>query len=111
MKAGNGAQYGPVDNATLGRWFSEGRVGADYQIRIGEYGHWQPASAFESVATGSLNMPSSGVNPYAAGPSTFTPGVATTRNFPKADQGGLVLAMGILAWIGGCQSSVSSLGS
>ena len=101
MKASNGAEYGPADAATLNRWFNEGRVGADYMIRIGTHGHWQPKAAFQSVVSAPLTMPATGVNPYAA-QSTFTPGVATSRTYPKADQSGLVLAMGILAWIGGC---------
>lgn len=101
MRASNGVEYGPVDEATLNRWFNEGRVGADYQIRIGSHGHWQPQAAFQSVVSTPLSMPAIGVNPYAA-QSTFTPGVATSRTYPKADQSGLVLAMGILAWIGGC---------
>ena len=110
MKASNGAEYGPADATTLNRWFNEGRVGAGYQIRIGASGHWQPAAAFQSVVSTPLVMPAIGVNPYAA-PSTFTPGVATARSYPKADQGGLVLAMGILSWIGFCPIFALSLGS
>ncbi len=101
MKASNGAEYGPADSATLARWFTEGRVGADYQVRIGQHGHWQPAQAFQSLPSAQTPMPESGINPYAA-QSTFSVGVATGRIYPKADQGGLVLAMGILAWIGVC---------
>ncbi len=48
-----------------------------------------------------MGMPESGANPYAT-PSNFTPGMASGRVYPKSDQSGLVLAMGILAWIGGC---------
>ncbi len=76
-------------------------MGADYQIRIGTHGHWQPAAPFQSVVNAPLAMPSSGVNPFAA-QSAFTPGLATSRSYPKADQSGLVLAMGILAWVGAC---------
>ena len=103
MRAGNGAVYGPADQAMLSRWFSEGRVGADYQIRIGDQGHWQPASVFQSAVNSPTptSMPATGVNPFAA-PSAFTPGIATARTYEKGDQSGLVLAMGILAWIGGC---------
>lgn len=102
MKAGNGAEYGPADAATLGRWFTEGRVGPDYQIRIGQFGHWQPAAAFQSMVTGQMTMPETGANPYATQSTNFAPGIATNRTYPKADQSGLVLAMGILSWVGGC---------
>lgn len=101
MKAGNGTEYGPVDGETLARWFAEGRVGPDYQIRIGPYGHWQPAAPFQAIVTGMSNAPETGANPYAV-PSSFTPGVAQSRVYPKSDQSGLVLAMGILSWIGSC---------
>lgn len=101
MRASNGAEYGPADAAMLSRWFTEGRIGPDYQIRIGQYGHWQPAAAFQSLVTGQGSATDSNVNPYATS-STFTPGVATHRTYPKADQSGLVLAMGILSWVGGC---------
>ena len=95
MKAANGQEYGPVDSATLGRWFSEGRVGAGYMIRTGEYGTWQPASDFQTAS-----VPNSS-NPFAAYPTGA--GLPTQqRQYPKADQSGLVLAMGILAWIGFC---------
>lgn len=95
MKAANGQEYGPVDSATLGRWFGEGRVGAGYLIRTGEYGTWQPASDFQTAT-----IPSS-ANPYAAYP-TATGLPTQQRQFPKSDQSGLVLAMGILSWIGFC---------
>ncbi len=100
MKASNGTEYGPVDSATIARWFSEGRVGQGYYIRVGEQGAWQPADIFHR----SLNKstPSSqAANPFAAS-STYAPAVATGRVYPKSDQSVLVLAMGILAWVGGC---------
>ncbi len=100
MKAANGTEYGPVDASTLARWFAEGRVGQDYMIRFGE-GLWQPAPAFQSIVSGPLTMSSSGHNPFAAH-SAFTAGTTTARTYPKADQSGLVLAMGILSWVGFC---------
>jgi phage FluMu protein Com len=91
MKAPDGREYGPADNATLARWFSEGRVGPGYQIRAGESGHWQPASSFQAPVSGGS------VNPYATYPAAT--GMGVTRQYPKSDQSGLVLAMGILSWI------------
>ena len=95
MKAANGQEYGPVDSATLGRWFAEGRVGAGYMIRTGEYGTWQPAADFQTAS-----IPGS-TNPFAAYP-TATGLPIQQRQYPKSDQSGLVLAMGILSWIGFC---------
>ena len=95
MKAANGQEYGPADSATLGRWFAEGRVGAGYMIRTGEYGTWQPASDFQTAS-----LPSS-TNPFAAFP-TGSGLPHQQRQYPKSDQSGLVLAMGILSWIGFC---------
>lgn len=92
MKATDGKEYGPVDSANLARWFSEGRVGPGYQIRAGESGPWQPAATFQApVSVGGTN------NPYAGYSTGAMPN--QTRQYPKADQSGVVLAMGILSWI------------
>ena len=96
MKTAEGDDYGPVDRASLNRWFSEGRVGPGYQIRQGENGPWQPADVFK---------PQSG-NPYSASAPQPTAAAAPTapystnpRAFAKPDPSGLVLTMGILAWV------------
>jgi hypothetical protein len=83
-------QYGPVDRETLTRWYNEGRIAPEYKIREGEYGAWQPSEVFRPT-----------VNPYAALPiesqqASFGPRI---QNYPKADQSGIVLAMGILSWL------------
>lgn len=95
MKTTNGHEYGPVDRATLNRWFDEGRVGAGYEIRAGEYGNWQPAHVFQPGSVG-RNIGGS-TNPFAPYPTTG--GAPLGRQYPKQDQSGLVLAMGILSWI------------
>lgn len=91
MKTTNGHEYGPVDQATLTRWFSEGRVGPGYEIRAGEFGSWQPAHIFQPQAI------SGSTNPFAPYPSGGS--MAMGRQYPKTDQSGLILAMGILSWI------------
>ncbi len=109
MLASNQMQYGPVDRETLSRWFSEGRVGPDYRIRQGDQGDWLPADQFRPsagpmlgaapvFATGNpyAESPSS-ANPYATAPYGPQPGMP--RGYPKADQSGIVLAMGILSWL------------
>jgi hypothetical protein len=95
MRAANGQEYGPVDSATLGRWFAEGRVGPGYMIRAGESGVWQPASDFQTASVPNTT------NPFAAYP-TASGMPLQTRRYPKSDQSGLVLAMGILSWLGFC---------
>jgi hypothetical protein len=90
MKAGDGSEYGPVDRGTLDRWFQEGRIAANYQVREGETGQWQQASVFQMQASAN---PYASSNPYAASPS---PAAAAPAVYPKADQSGLILAMGIL---------------
>ncbi len=101
MRSTEGAEYGPVDGATLNRWFNEGRVGPGYLMRQLETGMWQPADVFNPNAQragipNSPNSPSS-ANPFAAAPVSS---VAPTyrQMYPKPDQSGLVLAFGILAW-------------
>ncbi|MCC6508433.1 MAG: hypothetical protein IT423_04955 [Pirellulaceae bacterium] len=103
MRAPNGVEYGPADSDTLARWFREGRVGPDYQIKLGELGPWQPAVVYQP-AQGPGGMPNavnlgSAANPYAS-TAALAASAAGPRGYPKADQSGLVLAMGILSWIG-----------
>lgn len=92
MKTTNGHEYGPVDRVTLNRWFSEGRIGAGYEIRVGDFGSWQPAHLLQP------GSPGGSTNPFAPYPTTSTTG-PLGRQYPKPDQSGLILAMGILAWI------------
>jgi hypothetical protein len=94
MKTSNGQEYGPVDRGTLHRWFGEGRIGAGYEIRAGEFGTWQPAHMFQPSGA---SPAATSTNPFAAYP-TSGPAAPLGRQYPKADQSGLVLAMGILSW-------------
>lgn len=98
MRSTEGAEYGPVDRATLNRWFSEGRVGPGYLIRQAETGMWQGAEIFQPVAQpAGIPFASTASNPYAA---TASSSAAPTfgHMYPKADQSALVLAFGILSW-------------
>lgn len=92
MRASDGTEYGPVDRTNLNRWFSEGRVGAGYQIRQGQNGAWQPAAAFQPQLNPYADHPSGG-NPYA--PSA----AQSYSQYRKSDPSGLVLTMGILSWV------------
>lgn len=102
MRAADGNIYGPVDRPTLDRWFREGRVGAGYQIRVGEYGSWTSPDAFRPLASGTqstLGHPASGgsSNPYAP-TKPYAPG-GQIRTYPKADQSVLIIVMAILGFI------------
>lgn len=100
MRATDGVEYGPADSATLSRWFAEGRVGPSYQIRAGEQGIWQPAATFRRPGSPNLDT-SAPNNPFAAQSTSGSP-LSSGQTYPKVDQSGLVLAMGILTWIGFC---------
>lgn len=98
MRSTEGVEYGPVDRATLDRWFAEGRVGPGYMIRQSELGMWQAAE---------ISKPGGSPNPYAAhGSSNPYAAVAMTSAasgyvplYAKSDQSALVLAFGILSWL------------
>lgn len=95
MRAVDGSEYGPVDQATLDRWFREGRIGPGYQLRLSQYGNWQPADDFRP------SMPHRSDNPFAEATSSSNPyqAIDSTTNqpyYPKGDQGVIILIMGIL---------------
>jgi hypothetical protein len=102
MRAVDGNEYGPVDQATLQRWFREGRVGPGYQIRLSEFGNWQAAELFRpslphasTSAGGNFAGGNSGAdaNPY----SPVQPDLGMYR-YPKADPGVKILILGILGF-------------
>ncbi len=95
MLAVDGSEYGPVDRATLDRWFMEGRVGPGYQLRQNKFANWQPANSFRSAAG------AAGHNPYtdqaqANNPYQTSNAGAGSPHYPQGNQGGVVLVMGVL---------------
>ncbi len=97
MLAVDGTEYGPVDRATLDRWFLEGRVGPGYQLRQTKYANWQPANNFRPAAAGAAQ------NPYAAqsqanNPYQPTSSAAGIPHYPQGNQGGIILVMGVLGF-------------
>ncbi len=93
MQAADGQLYGPVDRPTLDRWFAEGRVADNYMIRQGESGTFLPSGNFRPVAA------SSSSNPFASAAATGTGTYAPAATYPKPDQSGLILAMGIMSFL------------
>lgn len=97
MRTVEGTEYGPVDAATLQRWFHEGRVGPGYQIRQSEFANWQTAELFRpSTSPGSGPVGGAPVNPYSP---ANDPATGMFR-YPKSDQSVLILVMGILGFAG-----------
>ncbi len=94
MRAVDGNEYGPVDRPTLDRWFREGRVGPGYQIRQSEFSNWQSSDVFRpKLQTGGTPD-----NPNASNHSPVDTAAGMYR-YPKADQGVLILVMGILGFV------------
>ncbi len=96
MRTVEGAEYGPVDRQKLTEWFEEGRIGQDYQVRQGANGVWQAAEVFRPKSN----------NPFAVDPASSQQSAAASygaaysnSSFRKPDPSGLVLSMGILAWL------------
>ncbi len=94
MRAVDGNEYGPVDQATLDRWFREGRVGPGYQIRQSEFGNWQSSDIFrpklqaaDTQGTGYSNNPYSPVDTSAG-----------MYRYPKTDKSVQILVLGILGF-------------
>jgi hypothetical protein len=114
MQTKAGDLYGPVERAKLNRWFSEGRIGPGYQIRVGEAGLWQSADLFRpqtqvgdqatwadagpNQRSGTAEQFRAG-NPYAEKAYQPTTHPTSMARFQKGDPSGLVLTMGILAWV------------
>ncbi len=94
MRTADGAEYGPVDRATLDRWFGEGRVGPGYMLRQSEHGNWQSAEVFRPRSPHAT----SNRNPFADNPSQAPAASAGMYRYPKPDQGGLILAFGIIGF-------------
>lgn len=94
MKAADDQVYGPVDRAGLDRWFAEGRVADNYTIRQGESGTFLASSNFRPIPAGASNS-----NPFASAAAAATTHSQASVSYPKSDQSGLILAMGIMSFI------------
>lgn len=103
MRGADGIEYGPADRAKLNRWFAEGRVGADYQIKHNANGIWQSAQIFRPSSTGPAQSsnPFAASNPFAETQSPYAApqSTQTAAGFQKSDPSTLVLTMGIVAWL------------
>lgn len=96
MRTAEGVQYGPVDRATLDRWFAEGRIGPGYLLRQSEVENWQAAETFRP----NRPTPNAGANPFAYTPGQAPVAAGGMYHYPKPDQSGIVLALGIIGILG-----------
>jgi hypothetical protein len=107
MQTPEGRVYGPVSRSQLDQWVREGRVDEDCQLRLGEQSPWQWASQVYGIL-GYAAAPEVGPgNPFAGGQMVRPdegPGRRATQQtgYVQPHRGGLVLALGILAWAISC---------
>lgn len=115
MKTPEGRIYGPVRKSELDRWVSEGRVSNDCELRDGDSASWTAAESVYAVLAPGAGAAQRRGNPFAPAPfysSNLTPpgdAVAVPAGPGEARQqylaphrGGLVLALGILAFVVAC---------
>ena len=107
MKTPEGRSYGPVARSELDRWVSEGRVSHDCELRE-EGGGWTPADRTYPVLSSTVAAPRAHGNPFAPAPfyarAAPAPGGGANGRpvFQRPHRGGLILALGILAFIVAC---------
>ncbi|MBW3595810.1 MAG: hypothetical protein KY475_00890 [Planctomycetes bacterium] len=107
LKTPEGRTYGPVARSELDRWVSEGRVSHDCELR--EEGQpWARAERMYPVLTPGMSGPPSRGNPFAPAPfyARAAPAPGSGENgrpvYLKPHRGGLILALGILAFVVAC---------
>jgi hypothetical protein len=112
MKTPEGRTYGPVTKSIVDRWVSEGRVSHDCELRDASDHPWESAAHKYAVLRPGAGIVTARGNPFApspfyksaAAPSPSLNGDAVQQrsSFFAAHRGGLVLALGILAFIVTC---------
>lgn len=105
MKIPEGRIYGPVAKAELDRWVSEGRVSHDCELRREEDLSWKSADEIYAVLRPGLAGVTPRGNPFAES-ATLLRAPLAARDGPSSylapHRGGLVLALGILAFLVAC---------
>ncbi len=93
LQTPEGQTYGPVAQAEMDRWTSEGRVSADCLIRDSDTAPWR--SAAEVYPT--LAIVSPAVSPFAAQPTA-----AASTVYVEPHRAGVVFVLGLLSWVISC---------
>jgi hypothetical protein len=99
LRASDQTIYGPCDRATLEKWISEGRVGINYELRVGPNGFWLSVGEFgihPSRTSGGLANSQQFSTATTLLPAPSVPR-NTTRRFSKKDRADLVMVLGILS--------------
>jgi hypothetical protein len=114
MKTPEGRIYGPVTKSELDRWVSEGRVADDCELRESEGADWTAAGKTFAVLRSGAAVTTSRGNPFApspffyAGPNAAPAGAAHAAaparptKYLAPHRGGLILVLGIMAFIVAC---------
>jgi hypothetical protein len=113
MQTPEGQIYGPVPKSDLDRWFAEGRIAHDCQLRCGDDDPWRPAGEFYgALATPRPAPAGTSADPFAdlnsaagLGTSPFSPATVAgtpTKSYAAPHRGALILILGILGWVFTC---------
>lgn len=108
MKTPEGRVYGPIGKGQLDRWVSDGRISHDCELRNNEQAPWTSAERTFPVLSPTSGVSRSRGNPFAAAPiyrNVLTPGgvsILGPSPYMSAHRGGLILVLGILAFIVAC---------
>jgi hypothetical protein len=107
LKTPEGQEYGPVTRAILETWISEGRVSDDCQLLCEADRVWRNADEVYPVL-GPIKV-AVAVDPWQGNRTDFESDGSSTALAPafrghvtNAHRGGVILALGILAWAIGC---------
>ena len=100
MKTPEGQIYGPIAKPELDRWLSEGRIAADCELRCGDDAPWRPADACYSVLKTRARSPLT--NPFTDIQVAEVVAPAANRLYLVPHRGGMILALGIIAWVFTC---------
>lgn len=110
MKIDDGREFGPVDRATLDRWYAERRIGPTTQLKRQHDGQWHPASrVFPELAAASTTniapLSAAGANPFAeqSHAPTFAPSPGRApAAYAEPHRGALILVLALLSWFMNC---------
>jgi len=95
-----GPIYGPAGWNEITAWAREGRIAADCELAEAASGPWRAATTVLPQLVVSLPQPAAATSeatyPWTAGSSATEP----AGGYVAPHRGGLILALGLLSWIG-----------
>jgi hypothetical protein len=100
LRMPGGPVYGPASWDEITAWAREGRVAADCELAEAASGPWRAATTVLPQLVVSLPQPVAAANepayPWASGSAAAEP----SGGYVAPHRGGLILALGLLSWIG-----------